>query len=553
MSSASGFFSVRRSAWNQLLSGVRQPVGILVLMIIFGLWAVWQGQDASWDLRGYHYYNAFAFLHHRLFNWDIVPAHQQTFYNPLFDLLNYFVIKYMPSAVWAEFILGSFHGIAVYFLVKIAFCLIRTERPGLRYFYVAVAVLLGVTGVASVMQIGTAYNESQVTIFVMASVFLVLQFINGVGAQRIYFCLFAGLILGLAVGLKQTAVSYAFALFLALLCYQKLDLKQLKLIFFTGIVFLLGFSLTGGFWMWILYQQFHNPLFPFYNNFFHSPFVAHDNFIYAIALPPTFKQALLYPFYWLHVTSRSSMARDPRITATFILGMVFIGHWAYQKLINKSSALQTTVQERDSVRFVCLFYYLSYFFWLFEFAIYRFTIPIDFLAGLLIVYFCMRLLQPLFWQVFAVIMVSLILMFTTKHHLWAHGRIPYSKNFFEVTVPKVPANAMVILVGTSPIAYLIPDFPTDTRFVALRNFFVNTDKTIFFQRETLAAIQNHQGPLYVLVDAIDPLEPAAAFGVAQKAYLRQFGLVRLDNKCQMVTSNMERAAIPLCTVIKESG
>src|SRR5450755_4444839 len=49
------------------------------------------GQDVNWDLRNYHFYNAWAFIHDRL-GWDLAPAQLQTFHNPLLDLPFYWMV-----------------------------------------------------------------------------------------------------------------------------------------------------------------------------------------------------------------------------------------------------------------------------------------------------------------------------------------------------------------------------------------------------------------------------------------------------------------------------
>ena len=76
------------------------------------------GQDANWDLRNYHFYNAWAFLHGRL-GWDLAPAQMQTFLNPLLDLPFY----WMVAADWhprlIAFVLAVPAGVGAFFLFKI--------------------------------------------------------------------------------------------------------------------------------------------------------------------------------------------------------------------------------------------------------------------------------------------------------------------------------------------------------------------------------------------------------------------------------------------------
>lgn len=519
------------------------------LIMLFGILSFHFGQDANWDLKDYHFYNAYAFLHHRL-DWDFIPAQKHNFYNPIFELLNYYIINYFSDPRWAQFTLGIFHGIAVYFLFKITCYVIKPEKKLWRYFCITLAIFLGVTGSASISQLGTTHNESQISVFIMAAVFLALKYINTNQSQKIYLCLLSGLVLGLGVGFKLTAVSYPLAFFIALLFYKKPDKQHIKLVFLTGIFFSLGFFTTAGFWMWVMYKHFHNPFFPYYNNIFHSPYLPHKSFADRDSLPKSFWFALIYPFYWLHKNTMVEFIpmADARIAVTLALSILFICYAFFQKLTNKAKEIYVT-EKNQSIKFVCLFFYLSYFTWLFEFSVYRFTIPLNFISGILIIYFCLKLFRPIIIQLLAMLIISALLLKTTVYPDW--GRKSYDNHFFEVQAPPITKGAMVILLGASPISYLIPFFPPETRFVALKNYFVNNSMPVFSKR-AIEIIKNYQGPLYVLVDQIGPNGSTKDFRPAQKNTLKQYGLLRLDEMCGSIVSNMEDAPISLCAVVKKS-
>src|SRR3954447_18756256 len=68
-------------------------VAIAVAMFfaaVFGMLSVELGQDANWDLKNYHLYNAYGLLHGRL-KVDLAAAAMQSFFNPLLDLQYYFL------------------------------------------------------------------------------------------------------------------------------------------------------------------------------------------------------------------------------------------------------------------------------------------------------------------------------------------------------------------------------------------------------------------------------------------------------------------------------
>src|ERR1700680_117782 len=95
-------------------------------------------QDANWDLRNYHFYNAWAFAHDRL-GWDLAPAQLQTFLNPLLDLPFY----WMVAADWPprliSFVMALPAGIGAFFLAKILRLLFPVAQDTARGAYPALA------------------------------------------------------------------------------------------------------------------------------------------------------------------------------------------------------------------------------------------------------------------------------------------------------------------------------------------------------------------------------------------------------------------------------
>src|SRR3979409_1102138 len=105
-------------------------VGAGVLSVIFG-------PDNYWDLRYYHLYAPWAYLHDR-YLYDIGPAQEQGFLNPVADLLFYGLISSplneAPRLI--AFIMGAVHGINAALLFGIVCEVVRpveaVERMTLR-------------------------------------------------------------------------------------------------------------------------------------------------------------------------------------------------------------------------------------------------------------------------------------------------------------------------------------------------------------------------------------------------------------------------------------
>ena len=83
----------------------------------------------------------------------------------------------------------------------------------------------------------------------------------------------------------------------------------------------IGGLATGGAWAWTLWQEFGNPVFPFYNTIFRSPEAPLEAMADVRFMPHNLWGAAAYPFYWLIGDYRSSEGpfRDPRFAILFVL------------------------------------------------------------------------------------------------------------------------------------------------------------------------------------------------------------------------------------------
>src|ERR1700744_3906495 len=93
----------------------------------FGLLALWLGQDANWDLRNYHWYNAYAILNGR-YDIDILPSQTPWFYNPALDVPFYLLATHVSAKV-AGAALGFVQGLNFIPLFMLAHASLRVAGP----------------------------------------------------------------------------------------------------------------------------------------------------------------------------------------------------------------------------------------------------------------------------------------------------------------------------------------------------------------------------------------------------------------------------------------
>src|SRR5258705_72055 len=102
---------------------------------------------------------------------------------------------------------------------------------------------------------------------------------------------------------------------------------------------LLGGLATAGWWWAFAWQHWGSPLFPLYNNIFHSPLITAETNADARFIPSSLVTAILYPFLWalpgswadklhLSVTVGESYVRDPRIAIALVCDLFLLaGIW----------------------------------------------------------------------------------------------------------------------------------------------------------------------------------------------------------------------------------
>lgn len=475
-------------------------------LIVFGLClafgaalSVGYGQDALWDTKNYHLYNAWAFLHDR-YGQDIAPASMQSYFNPLADL-PYFWLAQGPLHAWPRTLAavqGLWFGALVYLIAAIARQSARLqERPfGLADIC---AALIGATGTMAVSQVGSTTNEIQLAVLVLLGIYVLMR---ASPLRDNAFCLrsafLAGLLCGLATGLKPTAMVYPPALALALLVTLGIRTRlawQATTIFAAGAA--VAFLVAYGPWGLHLYRETGNPTFPLFNQLFHSSLTAASEGTDGRFRPHTVLHWLFYPFFWIkkqrNIVTEAAFA-DPR----YALAMVALLAIGAARLFRRSP--DTQPQDRG-LRLLAVFTSVSYVLWLATFSILRYAIPIEALTGLLMLSAMWSWRSsggrrtahhPAAWS----LLLLFILTTTTYPNWW---RSAYARHVFEVDTGKVESNSLVILAGT-PDAYLAPMFPQNetVAFVGL-SWFVRASQGHGLWNLVQQRLREHQGPRYVVL------------------------------------------------------
>ncbi len=402
--------------------------------------SVLMGQDANWDLLNYHLYNGAALLRGR-FEQDLLAAGMQSYLNPVLD------------AVYAGLALGPWHSrprllaaatglwfaAALYFAARLAGLL----YPG-RSAPVLAGTLLGVSGVAVVSQVGTTTGELPAGAIMLGGLFVLLRG-SVAGAPAALRLGLAGLLFGLAAGLKLTAAAYAPAACLAVASLHRPGRMAAACALFAG-GWLAGFAAADGWWALQLYHRFGSPVFPLFNGVFRSPWYPPAGVIDDRFFPRGLLQWLFYPLYWIGGAALPSDLpfRDPRGAVVLCLGLIAALPWPGRPTL-------TPVQ-----RAVLVFLAAGYAAWLASSSILRYAVVIEVMAGLAIPLLLARLLRGQALAGALVLAVGLVLPATRYP---ATFRVSYGAETVRADVDWVEPGMLIVLTFRGPAAHIVPLMP----------------------------------------------------------------------------------------------
>jgi len=524
---------------------------LLLVPLGMGFWSLALGQDSNWDLRNYHWFNAHAFLTGRT-GQDVAPGQIASFYNPTLDLPFYWLAQQLPART-VGFIMGWVQGLNLIPLYGLAWVLLPLADPARRAAAAGALALVGLLGAGQLGLLGTTFYDNVISLPVLAAAWIVAARADLVfrGPRKPAFALvaLAGLLVGSAVGLKQPTLPYAVGFCFAFLLVAGGFWRRVFLSFFFGIGVIAGMLAFGGHWMWYLWTEYGNPLFPYFNHVFNSPFAAPDNYRDAKFIPESLGEALAFPFLWvMDPTQVGEIAftdlRVPVLYAVLLatpLVLLAGRRWA----VARPDPGSPPAVPRPAALYLLAAGGLSYLVWLKLFSIYRYLVPLEMLAPLLLV------AAIGLWPVARRLRVGLVLALLALVALTARpgnwSRIGWTERFVEIQAPTLadPDNTLVVMTGFAPTAFLLTGFPETVRALRLHSYFAHPDQgDTGLNRMMADRIAAHTGPIELLV------APWELWTIGN--ILHRYALTADPAACRPVTSNLDEP-MKLCPVTRIPG
>jgi hypothetical protein len=510
--------------------------------LLFGALALYLGQDANWDLRNYHWYNAYAFVNGR-YLFDLLPSQTPFFYNPTLDV-PFYLLASRVSAKLAAFILGSFQGVNYVLLFMLAHASLIISNPRQKIAACAASAAIGMLGAGELAQLGTTFYDNVTSLGIFLSALLVVRhvdaLIHGPLKRALTLAFFAGLPAGLMMGLKLPSVIFCLGLCFALLLVAGSLRRRFLISFVFGLGVLAGLAVTLGHWMWFLQTNFDSPLFPYFNNIFKSPFAPLTTARDTQFIPLDWCDRLLFPFIFAEHPTRVGEIpwRDWKIPALYaalplavILRLVF----------GRNAKAQDNMAAPLATRYLLWTAVVSYAIWLAMFDIYRYIVPLEMLAPLLIVVAIGLLPLRLQARSLLAAFILLTLAVTVQPGNWTRNDkwLPHT---IETDIPSLgdPSDLMILMAGFEPYSHVLSAFPPEIPFIRIQSNFSSPNENKGINERLEEKIDEHKGRFKLLIPSYQMYHAKPA--------LAHFNLAVMRPTCQKVTDHLFDSKLVLCDV-----
>lgn len=512
-----------------------------------GILSVALGPDNYWDLRYYHLYAPWAYLHDR-YLYDVGPAQEQGFLNPIADLIFYGLISSplneTPRVI--AFVMGAMHGINAAVLFAISLHVVRPLAPSERWPLGVAAWLMGVSGAGFVSLIGTSTNDLTSSLFVLGSLLGVLKAARPASARAsaVGFA-GAGLLAGIGIGLKFTSAVFAPGLgAIALVAAARRRTIGGLVLFGAGA--LLGGLAVAGHHMLTLWHDFGSPTFPYLNQIFRSPYWEPEAIRDARFIPQDLWQLITYPFYWTklapYVVAEPAF-RDWRAAIAYVAMVAGLAAFAV-KFVRSGYRREHPSTHTCGLDLVFMFVVLSYLCWALGFGYYRYAMPLEMLTGVVTVGALIWVFEDRRLRIVAAV-ASLILAATTTVYLdWGRGH--YGDRYVDVRVPPLPANSVVLIASWDPVAYFIPFAEPTAQYLGIENNYLELSQRNQLVAEVKRIMRTPGRPRFILnVDEFNSNK--------LNRILELLGLRLNASPCQPISSNLEGHALSLCRIADDAS
>lgn len=510
----------------------RYEIAIVCLFALaFCLTVIWAlGRDLSWDSLSYHYYVGHGYWHDRL-SQDFFPSGIYGYGNPLLYIPFFLMVWSGWHTIAISSMLAVLHSLNVILMYMIGGEIVGWDRDRIKDRILVLG--LSVISLPFIQYIGTSHGDLLQLVFQLFSIYLALC---AVRTDRGYRWAISAFSMGFAAGLKLSGLLFCagYAVFVMLYALSNFGYRRATtILLLCGIAGILGFLAASLSWMLQMWEHFGNPLFPFFNNFFKSPYFPAEGVADARFTVSSLEELLVLPIKmglpvaYVYFEQR---APDFRLAVFVILALPVT--YRYMRVFFSEKKLTTML--------ICIFGYLAIFvLWSFTSANVRYGFLLFILVGPML----FVLARDLFGRKNAC-MVSLILILIQSIAIGAVGpsrmsKEEWSADWYGFEVPEShKATAHLYLTGDMlSYSFLVRDVNADSAFVNIISGMPVDNESVRNRLTVLRKKYNNKAiALFQSAYASTTHPKFADLARAYAASYRKFGYTMSLEGCEIISS-----------------
>ena len=503
-----------------------------MVILFWSAFVVVLGKDTSWDFRNYHWYAPYAFLNHRM-GFDVAVAHQASYYNPFLDIPYYWLATHTRSWV-ALVVLGAAQGANVVPLYLIARSALLPEHSRLQ-------AGRGRTGAAGPVWCADPLRIRHHLLRQCDERVRVrgprhpggeprraegwpatarrpprrgggVHHRHGDGTEAAGDAVLRRL-RGGAGGAGRRMETW----------------RQGLRLLAGGIGGAIGFGIFAAPWMLYMWHLTGNPLFPYFNEYWHSSLALAAPYRDLRFVPTHFWREVFFPILFSidwHVADDLGF-QDIRVCIAYLLIIAAGGVWLARResgdpLIDKRAALVLFAWSA-----------VTYFVWMKMFAIYRYVVALEMLAPLLIVA-AVGLFPVARRTRYSVLGVLCFAVLVTARSDFLE-KAPVDDPYVQVALPPIPHpdHTMVVMTGDAPMGFIAPALPPRIPILRIDGWMVQPRDGTVITRDMKRRVAQHLasgGDLYLIADRDDMVRARDA--------LADYRLAIRWTECQQFDTNL---------------
>ena len=419
------------------------------------------GKDMAWDALSYHLYAGFSAANDR-FAQDYFAAGPQSYFNPYVYAPLYCLVNSGLSSLEISSVLAIGHSVILWLTYELAVSVCPSGDKHERLKFGLCGVAFALLNPILLQQIGSTFADITTGELVLAGWLLLALSVRRPSTSRV---VWAGLLLGLATGLKLTNAMHAISA-IVILIFLPLALRaRIRNGVVYGISLGLGYLIIAAPWSYRLERRFGNPLFPLMNNLFRSPEFTIEPLRHLRFIPASIGEALYRPFAMIDpvtMVHEEMRAPDPRYAVlVMLIGALLIRRlWTRRMSTAIEPARDADASSSRALAAIGCGFALDWAAWLRESGNSRYFLPMSSVAAVVIVALLFRLFaarpKVLGYVLAGILGIQGVQLWMGADYRW--NQTPWDDHWINVSVPAKLASEpnLYLTIGAQTNSFLAP-------------------------------------------------------------------------------------------------